>query len=102
MLAAIDRHPTARRVGAIDLDEIVRRIRFVFRDHRVRLAGLGLDLAGVRGVADRLQRRAGLPGDEKPGERRLGRRLGRGESNHSRRREKPASIHQRLHPKVQG
>ena len=74
MLAAIDRHPTARRVGAIDLDEIVRRIRFVFRDHRVRLPGSVLTSPGFVRVADRLQRRAGLPGDEKPGERHLGRR----------------------------
>ena len=57
MLAAIDRDPTARRVGALDLDEIMRRIRLVFRDHRVRLAGLGLDLAGVRAITYRLQRR---------------------------------------------
>jgi hypothetical protein len=75
MLAAIDRHPTARRVGALDLDEIMRCIRLVFRDHWVRLAGRGFDLAGVRAIANRLQRRAGFAGDEKPGERHLRRRL---------------------------
>src|ERR1700677_3584202 len=99
MLAAIDRDPAALGVGAIDLDEIMRSIRFVLREHRVRLAGLGLDLAGVRGVTDRLQRRAALAGDEKPCERHLRRRLGRGECDHGRRGEKQASIQQRLHAK---
>src|SRR5271155_4706043 len=57
MLAAIDRHPTARRVGALDLDEIVRCVRFVFRDHRVRLAGSVLTSPGF--VALRIDCSAG-------------------------------------------
>src|SRR5271156_1697106 len=59
-LATADLNPTFARLGAVDGDEIMCGVWFVFADEQIAMAGFEHDVARIGPLADRLQGRAGL------------------------------------------